>query len=392
MKKEVYLRKRGDYIFLVISVGRQRIYLSSGVSMRDKWWDQNFVTKNHPEYASIARKLEDCLRISGGLIKMLPEHTTPTEIKERYLEIVRKKEEEEIKELGINIKYHFVNDFKEFIARRKALFRKNTVRAYNTTLNILLDFETHSGTRLDILTFDKFVFEQFISFLILQKNHYNNTVAKHVTVLKAFIRYTYPEFNGSFIKYHEYRPEVVALSEDELVYLTRVPCTGPKEIAKDLFVFLAVTGMRISDVKRFNPQWVTKEFIEYSAEKTMSKAYVPLLETAKGILEKYDNHPPRMNEQYFNRTIKKVFFDAGLDRAVVLRDRQGRRMVEHVHALHEIVSSHTGRKTFVSMMLARGVPIQDVMNMSGHQDYRSMKPYIQVDRERMKKYVSDINF
>lgn len=360
--------------------------------MREKWWDQNFVTKNHPEYASVARKLEECLRISVGLIKLLPEHTTALEIKERYLEIMRKKEEEEIKELGINIKYNFISDFKAFIAKRKALYRFNTIKKYGTTLNILLDFETHSGTRLDILTLDKFVFEQFISFLILQKNHFNNTVAKHVAVIKAFVRDTYPDFNPSFIKYSEYRPEIIALTEDELVHLTHIPFVGPKEIAKDLFVFLCLTGMRISDVKRFNPQWVTREFVEYSAEKTMSKAYVPLLETAKGILEKYGGNPPRMNEQYFNRTIKKVFFDAGLDRAVVLRDRQGRRMVEHVHALHEIVSSHTGRKTFVSMMLARGVPIQDVMNMSGHQDYRSMKPYIQVDRERMKKYVSDINF
>jgi integrase len=211
-------------------------------------------------------------------------------------------------------------------------------------------------------------------------------VAKNVAVMKAFIRDTYPKADISFIKYYEYRPEVIALTEDELIQMMGVPATGIKEKAKDLFVFMALTGMRISDVKRFHPNWISKEFIEYSAEKTMSKAHVPLLETVKGILEKYGNKPPEVCEQYFNREIKKFCFDCGLDRPVVIRDRQGRRMIEKVYALHEVVSSHTGRKTFVSIMLARGVPIQDVMNMSGHQDYRSMKPYIQVDREKMKKY------
>ncbi len=388
MGKAVFLRKRGDYIFIVISAGRRRVLVSSGVTVPDKLWDQNFITKNHPNYLSVKEKLEECLRISGGVIRLLPENATPTQIKEKYLEIMRERQVEEVKELKINIKYDFIDKFKDFINRRSATFRHNTIKKYGTTLNHLLDFEAFSKIRLDIQTLDKLIFEQFISFLIFQKNHFNNTIAKHVAVLKAFIRDTYPEFNPWFIKYHEYRPEIIALTEDELVHLTRMPFTGPKELAKDLFVFLAVTGMRISDAKKFHSSWITKDFIEYSAQKTMSKSYVPLLETTKGILEKYGGKAPKMNEQYFNRMIKKVFFDCELDRPIVIRDRQGRRMVENVYALHELVSSHTGRKTFVSMMLARGVPIQDVMNMSGHQDYRSMKPYIQVDKEKMLKNVS----
>lgn len=99
-----------------------------------------------------------------------------------------------------------------------------------------------------------------------------------------------------------------------------------------------------------------------------------------------------MCEQYFNRLIKQVFFDCGLDRPVIIRDRQGRNEIETIYPLYEVVSSHTGRKTFISIMLARGVPIQDVMHMSGHQDYRSMKPYIQVDLERLKRHRNSLNF
>ena len=155
---------------------------------------------------------------------------------------------------------------------------------------------------------------------------------------------------------------------------------------------MCLTGMRISDAKRFNSSWISGELIEYSAEKTMSKAYIPIFETVQGILDKYNGKPPNMCEAYFNRKIKQVCKDIDLSRAVIKRYRQGRNMTEVVYPLYEVVSSHTGRKTFVSMMLARGVPIQDVMNMSGHQDYRSMKPYIQVDRERMLQHKNSIEF
>ena len=377
---------------MVISAGRARSLVSSGVFVKDKWWYQNFVAPNHPEYLKIKGKLDECMRISGGIINLLPENATPSDIKKKYLEVMREREERELKDLNIKIEYNIIKDFEDFIERRRPIFKHNTIKKYVTTLNTLLDYEAHTKEHLDIDTFNKLIFERFVSFLILHKNLLNNTVAKHVSVLKAFFRDTYPDFNTSFMVFHEYRPEVIALSEKELIYLINIPFSGPKEIAKDLFVFLCLTGMRISDVRRFNPKWVTDEMIEYSAEKTMSKAYVPLLETAQGILEKYGGEPPKMCEQYFNRKIKKVFFDCGMDRAVVLRKRQGRRQIEEIHPLHEVVSSHTGRKTFVSMMLARGVPIQDVMNMSGHQDYRSMLPYIQVDRELMKKYKNLIEF
>ncbi len=386
MRKKVYFRRKREQVFLVFSANNRRLYVSCGVSLPDKYWEYNFVATNHPEYHLIYRILENYLRIAKAAIQLSTDYATTEDLRDKYRLLLEYEKPESI-QIGVSKSACiFTTDFKRFIEKRKPLYRHLTIKKYFTTLNILFEFEEFSKIRLDISTFNKLVFEQFVSFLILQKNHLNNTVAKHVAVLKAFIRDTYPAFDTTFLVFREYRPEVIALSEKEFINLTKLELKGTKATARDLFVFLCLTGMRISDVKRFKPGWISDGFIEYSAAKTMSKALVPVMDITKQILDEYYGMPPKMCEQFLNRTIKKVFKDAGFDRPVVIRNRQGRNMIEEIHPLHEVVSSHTGRKTFVSMMLARGVPIHDVMNMSGHQDYRSMKPYIQIDREMMRKY------
>lgn len=392
MEKRVFFRKVREHIYLVIYGGRKRIYITTGVKVKDKHWDGNFITKAHPYYYRLYDELICLEDIANAAIKLLPRNASITDVREKFLELKRTETDEDIKKTGIKLNYDFIDKFKDFMQRRRVMLKPRTIAKYGTTLNHLLNFESQTDVRLDIQTFDKILYEQLITYLIIDQNLLNNSVAKHVAVLKTFIKDVYPEFDTRFMRFGYYKPEVIALTEDELIRLIEVPFTGNKELAKDFFIFMCVTGMRVSDVKRFNPNWVRDDFIEYSAEKTMSKAYVPLLETAKGILEKYKGKPPNMCEQYFNREIKKVCYDIGLDRPVVKIDRQGRRIIEHIHPLYEVVSSHTGRKTFVSMMLARGVPIQDVMNMSGHQDYRSMKPYIQVDKKRMSEYKKSIKF
>lgn len=43
-----------------------------------------------------------------------------------------------------------------------------------------------------------------------------------------------------------------------------------------------------------------------------------------------------------------------------------------------LLSTHTGRKTFICKALALGIPVNVVMQWTGHSDYNAMKPYIAV--------------
>nr|WP_083891951.1 tyrosine-type recombinase/integrase [Echinicola vietnamensis] len=49
-----------------------------------------------------------------------------------------------------------------------------------------------------------------------------------------------------------------------------------------------------------------------------------------------------------------------------------------------MISAHTGRKTFVTLSLAKGIPAEVVMKITGHSDYKSFKRYIEVDEQRKR--------
>ena len=45
---------------------------------------------------------------------------------------------------------------------------------------------------------------------------------------------------------------------------------------------------------------------------------------------------------------------------------------------YELIGTHTGRRTFICNALMLGIPAEIVMKWTGHSDYKSMKPYIDV--------------
>ena len=57
--------------------------------------------------------------------------------------------------------------------------------------------------------------------------------------------------------------------------------------------------------------------------------------------------------------------------------KNGRRY-DIVRPKYSEMSTHAGRKTFICFMLSIGVAPQVVMKFTGHADYKSMKPYIDI--------------
>ena len=51
---------------------------------------------------------------------------------------------------------------------------------------------------------------------------------------------------------------------------------------------------------------------------------------------------------------------------------------EFTYPKWQVVSTHTGRKSFICNALAAGIPVHVVMKWTGHSDYKAMKPYIEV--------------
>ncbi|MBX3256458.1 MAG: hypothetical protein KF862_20140 [Chitinophagaceae bacterium] len=56
---------------------------------------------------------------------------------------------------------------------------------------------------------------------------------------------------------------------------------------------------------------------------------------------------------------------------------------------YDLLSIHVGRKTFTTLSLEKGIPIQDVMALTTHSSFKAVKRYISVTKERKKTVMAE---
>lgn len=68
----------------------------------------------------------------------------------------------------------------------------------------------------------------------------------------------------------------------------------------------------------------------------------------------------------------------------------GNKRTETIYPKYEVITTHTGRHTFVVNAIRLGIPLEVIMRFTGHKNYDSIKPYLkivdEVKSEEMKKF------
>lgn len=154
------------------------------------------------------------------------------------------------------------------------------------------------------------------------------------------------------------------------------------DIARDYLVFECRTGQRISDIKRFNlkdfsdSKWTfTPRKGNRLSSKTVSVHFKGYCFPALGIIEKHNWKMPEVSEQKINDNIKTACKIVGIDTYTeTFRWAQNKR-VRISGPKYEFISSHIGRKTFITLSLQSGIPIEVVMELTGISDYKTVKHY-----------------
>ena len=190
------------------------------------------------------------------------------------------------------------------------------------------------------------------------------------------------------------KKDVTFLKYKELVHFASFQFPEEKRYldrARDMFCFMAYTSLRYSDLAALRKVHVTNNYIEMYSQKTNDKLSIPLVDSAQRIVEKYSNEAPKSSllfpvpsNQKLNDYLKEAAELAGIDREVVDTFFIGTQRHEEVSKFHEIISCHDARRTFVCCSLALGIPVTVVMSCTGHSDYQSMKPYIEVADETQR--------
>lgn len=125
----------------------------------------------------------------------------------------------------------------------------------------------------------------------------------------------------------------IYLTTDEIRKIKEIDYTNrPKlDVARDLFVIAAVTGLRVSDFKSLSTSNI-KTFrgiscLEIKTQKTGKVVHIPLHPYIKDILEKRGGEFPKMiPEQKINDALKIIGKKAKLREEIEVRDSVGRRL------------------------------------------------------------------
>ena len=56
----------------------------------------------------------------------------------------------------------------------------------------------------------------------------------------------------------------------------------------------------------------------------------------------------------------------------------GTKRIEIEKSKYDFISTHTARRTFVTLSLEKGMRPETVMEITGHKDYKTMKKYLKI--------------
>jgi integrase len=94
---------------------------------------------------------------------------------------------------------------------------------------------------------------------------------------------------------------------------------------------------------------------------------------------------PVISNQKLNDYIKELCKEAKLNDPIEIVRFKGDKRVATVYPKYDLISIHVGRKTFVTLSLAKEMTAEEVMKISGHEDYQSFKRYVNVTETRKKE-------
>ena len=182
--------------------------------------------------------------------------------------------------------------------------------------------------------------------------------------------------------------KVIFLTRNELDKIRACQIPAAKqylERVRDVLLFCCFTGLRNSDVYNLKRSDVKEEHIEITTIKTADSLIIELNDHSKAILEKYKDIPfqnnkalPVVSNQKMNEYLKELGELAEIDEPVRETYYKGNERIDEVTPKYALLSTHTGRRTFICNALALGIPVQVVMKWTGHSDYKAMKPYIDI--------------
>lgn len=194
-----------------------------------------------------------------------------------------------------------------------------------------------------------------------------------------------------------YDPFTIALTADEVSHIAHfdintIKCRSQHkrtlEKVRDHFVLSCSLGQRYSDMVRITPENFERNIFSCTQKKTGNRASLDIdrlsitPKLAYKILEKYGYKAPWTGDitnynHYLHELIE--YIGDGFNEEKKIEYKIGGQMVVEVKKKHELIASHTARRTFVTYNANRQCSIAELMKATGHKSMSSFSTYIKFE-------------
>jgi integrase len=172
----------------------------------------------------------------------------------------------------------------------------------------------------------------------------------------------------------------VYLTVDELTTWTNADIPAHLEKYRDLFLIGCYTGLAFRELTSITPDCISTErgrkVITIVRQKTGAVVKIPVLKALDAVLQKYGYQSPQATNAGMNIAIKDIARLAGLNRLVTIKDTTGGIVRHEKKPLHEVISTHCGRRTFATMFSLLGIDTDTIRAILGHSTEAMTRKYI----------------
>jgi integrase len=295
----------------------------------------------------------------------------------------------------------FFDAYDEFTAEKEKgkEWSASTIKRYKNIKNILEKFEAARKFKLTFSKIDETFHREFTSYCMDDLKHINNTYARNLGLFKTFMfwarknKFTY---NDSFVEFKKVERVItnqIALTIDDLNKLMQHEFESEKlGKVRDVFVFACVTGMRFGELSLIRRSNVTNDFIllKENKDETKETREIPLTSISRYILLKYDYKLPLIANQKQNKYIKEVFQEMEYNNKVQKVTTKGKENIKEEMFFYNRISTHTARRTFITMMKRQGKSDKLIASITGHNDMKTLNQYYQISEPEKKEAMDEV--
>lgn len=302
---------------------------------------------------------------------------------------------------------NLLDEFYEY--KKDELNNRPSYKDYLSLTNSLKDFQKYYSTEL---TFDVMNTLEFLvkyrNFLSLNRDKSfltrgglnDNTINKRFSGLKTFFLWIENkeiyQFKKSILNFSipKFNNNIVVLDKEDIRQLLNLQISNSTWVKIiEVFVCNCFLGLRYSDLYTLRKyDFILDGDGDYvlikENKKTGVVVHIPVQKTSLDILKRYDFDLPKFSHQYFNRELRKILVEYKLFPERIVKKRRVNRINEDYELLRrDLITSHTCRRTFITLGISNNVPLNSLMLSTGHQKIQTLQNYMKkvMDKKSFNK-------